>query len=114
MWKLNKHFDLLILALTDLCSKQHFSFLSSSEFFFFTLPPPRQAGGPVHARDHADHVVLRRVPLDRSEGGVRPAVPSAHPGHGAALHLLRRHPGHQDHVLHRGQAGEQEHPGVGQ
>lgn len=68
----------------------------------------------MHAGDHADHVVLRWIPLDQGEGGVRAAVPGAHPRHGAALHLLRRHPRHQDHVLHGGQAGEQEHPGVGQ
>lgn len=83
-------------------------------FFPFFCRRPLQVGGHMHAGDHAHHVVLRRIPLDQRQGGVRPAVPGAHPGHGAALHLLRRHPRHQDHVLHRGQAGEQEHPRLGQ
>lgn len=74
----------------------------------------RQRHRPVSTCDHAGHVVLRRVPLDQSERPAGGAHRSSHPRRGAALLLLRRHPGDLDHVLHSRQTGEQEHSRLGQ
>jgi len=73
-----------------------------------------QAGGPRAAGPHASHVVLRRLPLDPGQRAARPLLPGAHPHHCAPLSLLRRHLDHHDDELHRHQAGDPEHPGVGQ
>lgn len=64
--------------------------------------------------DHESHVVLWRFPLDPGERPAGSVLRSAHPHRGAALDLLRRHPGHHDDVLHCSQTREQQHSRLGQ
>uniref|UniRef100_A0A8D2B5M7 Uncharacterized protein n=1 Tax=Sciurus vulgaris TaxID=55149 RepID=A0A8D2B5M7_SCIVU len=72
-----------------------------------------QGGGPAPQGHHAHHVVCRRLPPRGGEGSASTAHGGRHPHAGSTFVLLRRHPCHHDHVLHRDESGEQRHPNLG-
>jgi len=106
------------LTLTlQLCVRQVFPSYAvdpRAEGLLFVFRLSSQGGGPGPEGPHAGHVVRGGLPLGHRQGSQGAARGGVHPHPGAPLVLLRRHPRHDDHGLHRHEGGEQGHTAVGQ